>query len=267
MKSHINRFKLLMKRVLIFFILFGCKNNINYEWIGEDVVKVTKYVKGDVYEVSMCNKDTIRHGMTIFYFPDGSIKKKLYYEYGEKHGNDSVFYRSGNLKERRQWNMGNPVYDLSKYYDSVVSSVVVDNKTGDTLIAILPKYKEYSYFDIEGKIKYTRFYDDEMNFLKEEGSPIVDIEYDYFSIIPNYMNSFGFLLATPPYSQYDFTIKVFKNNQLIEEKQLDIDFDYNKATFSIILSEDADFTIKGIYEIYNLQGELTRSHSLTVQLR
>ena len=55
------------------------------------------------------------HGFWTSYFADGSVKSKVNYYYGHKHGKEEFFYNNGQLQSLTEYNEGEVIFETIRW--------------------------------------------------------------------------------------------------------------------------------------------------------
>ena len=58
------------------------------------------------------------HGIWISYFADGSIKAKINYYYGHKHGKEEFYYNNGQLQSVTEYNEGEVIFETIRWTEA-----------------------------------------------------------------------------------------------------------------------------------------------------
>ena len=232
-------------RVLIFaliitlFLISGCTNKNNKDRYR--VIK-TYYDNGNVeYEIQMLN-DSIPHGQTVGYYPNGKLKLKknyikgiasgwrydyfengcledmIHFDNGFRNGNSFWFYSSGILKEESNW-INDSLFGNAIYY--------FENGKIDT----------YSCNDYNGDCFYLIKFDTTGNKIREEGELLAQIlvNGDYRNFPISRQMSLKIISASPPNYKVIVSIGLIKNGKMENTQYLKVQdnvsyFNYNFTT-------------------------------------
>ena len=214
-----------------------------------------------------CGDQANKDGKIETYYDSGSLSRIAYYKDGMLNGEEKTFYPSGVLKTKKQWKNDTLIYEQHEYYDTLVSYLRTDAK-GDTIISESPSFKSYSFVNNEGKVAYKVDYDTKANIAQKNGNSIVLAFKEVSTGRVGEHYDIAYIVATPPLMEArQMNVLVYNENQLIDSAQLEIDYDYNRATFSFTPKATGMHEIKSIYKQVGAGGEFEDTNLLNIMIK
>ena len=142
------RMKVLSKITFGLVFLFNCSSQVEQD---EKNIKRTYYENGNTKAEATYNADSVKHGYGKLFYESGELRLHAKYVNGKKEGLEETYYRNGSLKYQVYYLNDHPVGERLDYYEN-----------GDL--------KHYSFYDPAGEPHFRRSYDEEGDFLSEQGS-------------------------------------------------------------------------------------------------
>lgn len=147
--------------VFLLFILTSCnyqKKDGEYFFTKNDSLFSYIYNNGIRKELYSYSKDTILHGFFEGYYNYGKLRYKGFYSYGKQNGKCISYYQNGNIEYIENWKDGLVRDEFYYYY-----------KNGNI--------KQYSFFDLSGKVRYIRKYNINGAVISELGHPYIQKQF------------------------------------------------------------------------------------------
>lgn len=253
--------KLIVPLALL-LVLIGCKKESEYVLLNDSLRKIEFFDNGQTKSVMHFNLDTVLDGKTIYYYPNGTLARKLNYANGKLLGYDSIFYESGNIKYHQQWYDSILVHDTYLYYDTLIPSLIEID--GDTTIINYPRVKTYGYFNGTGGSGFDAEYSLEGNFIQSGGNPIVSVYLDTLSQF-----DFTFVAVAPPFFEGKFVIqeKNLSKNSIVSFKEARIDAGLVSYNFDPMKGIDDEFEILAVYSLAYDIDEIVLSDTIILRMK
>jgi len=197
--------------------------------------------------VFICCENSTKEGEQKSYFEDGTLKLLVNYKNGLKYGDEQIYYPSGNLRIKRQWKNDTLIYEQHEYYDTLIAYLKT-NRMGDTTISRNPMFKSYSFVNENGEVTYRVDYDMKGEATAHFGKPIVSVFSDLINNKTEVNYRIIYRLAPPPFIENrKFKISVSREKEILDSTLLEIDTEYNLATYSFKPQRPGDYVFEAIY--------------------
>lgn len=169
------------------------------------------------------SNSTKEEGFRVEFYDNDVLKRKYEVQNNLLHGEDSSFYKSGNLKSRFQWYDSVLFKEGYEYFDETSPMLVEHN--GDTFIIEYPKIKSYYEFNSYGSIGFEVQFDKNQSPTNVSGDAIVSIYQDTIN------HRFTLYVSNPPYLTSELIVKHNYNydTTLVKNNVIDLEFDTRKC--------------------------------------
>ena len=196
-----------------FLVLCGCtsknEGTVIYKKSENGIIKIYYTNKGKIHKKVNLNNDSIKQGDSYIYYNNGNLKRRQTYERNQLNGIDSSFYRSGRLKNVREWVDGRLVRSGYDFYDKTFPAVVTNMK--DTFIIETPQIKKYYIFQSESEPSISIQYGEDRKAVSHSGNSISSIYYDIQNL------KIYFIIANPPFFSNRISIESCDPNPIVLE--------------------------------------------------
>ena len=253
--------------ILVFaFVNCSSEGEVKFFKNKSQLIEEKYYVSNKVKSRIEYNFDTVKHGKSIVYYEDGTIKEEEYYNEGVQDSIDREFYPNGNIKNSKYWLKGKPWAEYYQFYDSKEKVFYATNK--DTLVRNEPKIKYYAYYDNNGSLAYERSVDSIGNKITSvSGSSIA-----FHQINSNLLNidkSFDarFYIVNPRHTKRNFIINKYYGNKLIESDPFEIDAYYGCVFYETKFNKEGEYLIEGVSQIAELIGGEVNVDTVKIKIK
>jgi hypothetical protein len=196
-----------------------------------------------IIRTSRLSKDSVKSGEELLYFKSGNLKQRLSYKNGLRNGKDTIFYKSGNPHFVRKWFNDTLIHSEFVFFNETHG--VVAKRELDTFIVNIPRIKKFiyhSYKNSNGRF-VVDYVDDERQI---NGSPLINI---YFLAGNNFLKV-HIEIPMSPLLRVEVTI-IDEDNNEVETK---ISRRYNEVIFKVPKnqSNSKNYTFK--YELISREA-------------
>lgn len=258
-----NNFKITTITTIFFLVIWtGCKKNSKYILSNGFLLFHEYYDNGNLKKSSTFDLDSILNGEVLYYFENGQLARKAYYNNGKLFGMDSIFYKSGNINYHQQWYDSTLVHDTYSYYDSLVPYLVAVGN--DTSIVKYPMLKTYRYFNNGGWSGFELEYSINGKDIRNGGDAIVSV---YLDTLSNF--DFTFIVASPPFFQGNFIIYVENLNKKMSLGSESLFIDAGKVNYHFDPENDIDdeYKITAVYKLLDNSRNLDFSDTVILDFK
>lgn len=232
--------KLFIIKLIILLVICSCNNKsenyypVEIKKIDDTLRMISYYNDTLIRSIKNLSPDTLSHGVTKYFYKDGSLEMLIPYENDKQQGNEFWYYPSGNLKKKFQWHQDTPIYEIKEYYDLSRPTLLAIGE--DTVIQNYPSIKTFEFLNDKAEKRLTIKYDSLGNIENVDGHIIAE---GYMDNIPGTVGDtfrLQFKVATPPYVNSSLSISKNQNPSTIVE----IDKDYNIASYYYVPEDTID---------------------------